>query len=265
MKPSNFAIFGFLLAGLIAASSMQGQNPTEPEPKLPEIQALREPYAKNIAAIRSARDARLAEITRSYLGNLERLQHDIAAGGDLNAVAAVKAEIERVTAKREPSEEERKGMPAKLVTARRAYEREGEPFMANAARQEEEQTRTYISALEAVQRRLTTQNRIEEAGQVKAIIDQLAQDAAFARIAGTWSIKYANGTARQYVIDLKGNVTWGGAMGKVVQNGRDLLIDFNDGKIERVSRTATGLLIEHFNPKNTYPKKVDTRGIGTKG
>jgi len=264
MKLSNLTTFCWLFAGMIQIGPIQGQTPTAPEMKLPEIQAAWETYSKNIAAVRTARDARLAEISRSYVGTLERLQRDISTGGDISAVAAVKAEIERTAAKREPTGDERKSMPGKLVPARRAYERECEPIIANAARQEEEQTRNYISSLEAAKRRLTTLNRIDEATQIKETIDQLLQEAAFARIAGTWMVKYANGTDRQYTIDIKGTVTWGGTTGKLILNGKDVLIDFNDGKIERVTRTAAGLLIEHFNPKSAYPKKVDTRGTGIK-
>ena len=72
------------------------ETPPNAGPTLPEIEAVRAPYLKSIAAIRSARDARVAVSTHTYVASLERLRRDSTTIGDLKSALAIKAKSERV-------------------------------------------------------------------------------------------------------------------------------------------------------------------------
>ena len=130
---------------------------------IPEIEAVSAPYLRSLTSLRTARDARVAGIAKSYAANLERLQKEITARGDLEGALQAKAELERIGGGLEPSVGERKSMPPALVALRRQFENERDPIMASARQQEEQQTKAYLVALEALQKRLTTQNQLEKA------------------------------------------------------------------------------------------------------
>src|SRR5678816_1176117 len=79
---------------LVLAAPVTAQN------AVPEIAPLRDPYLKNLALIRTTKEQRAAPITAAYLAAVERLEKQVAS--DPFAAAPVKAERERVAAKREP-------------------------------------------------------------------------------------------------------------------------------------------------------------------
>lgn len=132
----------------------------------PEIAPLREPYVRNLALIRATREQRAAPITTAYRAALERLEKQVAA--DPFVATPVKAERERVAAKREPLEHERKAMPPALAELRARYDKDLERSNAPFQQQEHQMTRQYISALETLQRRLTAQNQVAKAAAVRA-------------------------------------------------------------------------------------------------
>jgi hypothetical protein len=153
------------------AYSVAGQTApgtTADSARLPEIEVLRAPYLKNLTAIRTARDTRTAPITRSYLAALDRLEKEISARGDLDGALAVKAERERAAGKEELTAEERKKMSPSLSALRERYDKDLAPIETPALQQEQQLTRQYLVALDALQRRLTTVNQIEKAAHVRA-------------------------------------------------------------------------------------------------
>jgi hypothetical protein len=150
---------------------------------VPEIEAARGPYLRNLATIQRARDARIAPLLKSYTANLEALQREITASGKLEAALLVKAEHERASAGEAPSVEQRRTMPPQLVALRTRFEKDREPIDTASRKQEEQQTRTYLSALDALQRRFTTQNQLEKALAVKAERDRLASPSSEAAAA----------------------------------------------------------------------------------
>ena len=72
---------------------------------------------------------------------------------------------------------------------------------------------------------------------------------------GTWSIKYARGHGRRYVVDSQGNVIHAARQGKLSRRQGQVFLDFGDGKLERVTLAGRELRIEHFNPASSFPKR----------
>jgi hypothetical protein len=87
---------------------------------------------------------------------------------------------------------------------------------------------------------------------------------------GVWSITYTNNTARVYVIDDAGNVTFQatGARGRLREQPDDtFLLEFNgDGKLERLTLGSDGrLFVEHYDPGAAFPGQAPTQiGIGVR-
>ena len=148
-----------------ATSARAGDGP-------PELEALRAPYLRSVTGLRTARDARIAAMTKSYVTNLERLEKEITAHGDLNGAVQVKAELERLAAAKEPTVAERKVMPPALVALRHQYENECEPVLNYERQQEEQQTKSYLTALDGLLKRLTVENKVDKALLVKAERDK---------------------------------------------------------------------------------------------
>ena len=111
-------------------------------------------------------------------------------------------------------------------------------------------------------------------------IDRL--DDPFLKFKGRWTVRCEDRTVLEYVIDALGNVTLarqfridakGNASeisepnrpGKLIKEASDILMDFNDGKVNRIRLRSGKLYLEHFFPRQNYPnKKPYTTGTGTK-
>jgi len=72
-------------------------------------------------------------------------------------------------------------------------------------------------------------------------------------IEGKWLVRYQSGATRTYDIHTDGSVEFVEAnqIGKFTKNGVDVLVDFNDNKLERVY-WSTVLVVEHYDPKESY-------------
>jgi hypothetical protein len=79
---------------------------------------------------------------------------------------------------------------------------------------------------------------------------------------GVWIIHYTNGTGRRYVIDSAGTVKYGSQIATLKVKDGEVLLDFSDGKLERLTLGNQGLHIEHFNPANLYPTKTNATAQG---
>ena len=91
---------------------------------------------------------------------------------------------------------------------------------------------------------------------------------AAAKLAGTWKITFPKGEMRTYAIsvdgfataydvDASGKVT-GSVRKKMTLKGGDVLIEFQEGVIERLKMSGGKLLMDHFNPKTLYPHSPPT-------
>jgi hypothetical protein len=140
-------------------------------------------------------------------------------------------------------------------------------------------------AYEAVVKALTIEKKIAEAKlarQEKISLDQTAEQAdaitdtspkkgenVAAALVGTWTITYSNGTTRTYTILQTGEVLFNfneeRARGNLTWDGSTFLLDFQDGKIERLKLQGRTLLVEHFNPASRLRINMrDCTGTGRK-
>jgi hypothetical protein len=121
---------------------------------------------------------------------------------------------------------------------------------------------------------------LEEANRINAEMKSLSQAEVatnpFDAFAGTWTVTYTNGAVRSYLFDAKGvgrftRETHEGRTLDAVQNGRlqqrgkDIVIDWGDGKIERLTVVDGRMFVEHFNPASRYGRSpTETMGTGVR-
>jgi S1-C subfamily serine protease len=89
---------------------------------------------------------------------------------------------------------------------------------------------------------------------------------SFAALAGKWTLQYANGAVREYLIDADGDVQFPTESRKVRLRHKkgNWLLDFGDGKLERV-RFLSGqeIYVEHYNPAAMFASgDYDTWAVG---
>lgn len=122
----------------------------------------------------------------------------------------------------------------------------------------------YISKLETLKRSLGSRGDARGAIAVQEEIDRVksGDTAGLARFAGTWKVEYDNGATRRYTIKADGSVHWeeepnlpGGMNGKIAIKGSDFVLEMDkaDRQLERLSFHGDTLIIEHFDPKTSYP------------
>ena len=156
---------------------------------------------------------------------------------------------------------------ADLVQARAQFEREID-FSARPIRDR------YVSRLESLKRTLGGRGDARGAAAVQDEIDRvhamtLAQGAV-AKFAGMWKVTYTVGTVRTYAISPDGVVVHNDNDGKppktarLIMKGSDVLLDLQEGWIERLRVTGKTLTVDHFNPKALYPAgQPNAKGTGT--
>lgn len=156
-----------------------------------------------------------------------------------------------------------------LARAREVFEKE----MAFSTRPIRDR---YLSRLESMKRSLGSRGDARAAVAVQDEIDRVSamipESGGIVRFAGMWTIQYTNGSSRRYSISADGSVTFDETGGKpltpavkrkVELKGNDFLIDWGDGTLERLKIAAKNLMIDHFNPKATYPAgQPVARGVG---
>lgn len=120
--------------------------------------------------------------------------------------------------------------------------------------------RRYVSELDSLKRTLTLQRDEEGVAAVEAElerIDDLQLTHERHPLQGTWKVTYSNGGIRNYQITSAGAVRFveGGQTGQIVSRNGEYLLDFGDGKLERL-RFEPAIVIEHFDPKTLYPNSA---------
>lgn len=89
---------------------------------------------------------------------------------------------------------------------------------------------------------------------------------AYSVYEGVWLIKYSNAACRVYLIDHKGAVAFPSEnlKGQLATKKNEVLLDFADGRIERINLADGKLVVEHFAPASNYPTKKPDTATGTK-
>jgi len=115
----------------------------------------------------------------------------------------------------------------------------------------------YLSDLKNIKTKLTRDNDLKG---VESVDEELARLDEAERLwerhvlQGLWEVKYSNGNTRTYGISNTGEVQFmeERRFGRIYRAGRDYLLEFGDGKVERLTLQPT-IKLEHFDPKSTYP------------
>ena len=85
-------------------------------------------------------------------------------------------------------------------------------------------------------------------------------------IAEKWVVKYSGGNIRNYRINEDGQVLFveTNQAGIISQRGDDLVLDFSDGKLERLKLSEGSLIVEHFDPASRYPDSPNQTATGVR-
>ena len=158
--------------------------------------------------------------------------------------------------------------PSALKKLRAAYKSSLTKINADKEKRLRPLTETYGKSLASLVSSLTRAGRIEEASIVEQKRLEVQGNPDMKRFEGTWEVRYANGTSRRYRINSAGQMEWVtgdnvSATTRIAKKGNDYVLDFNDGKLERIPVRGVKLIVEHFDPSSRYPKVgPDTTGCG---
>ena len=129
----------------------------------------------------------------------------------------------------------------------------------------------YLSRLDSLKRLLGARGDAraavaiqEEVDRVLASIPDESMATAASKLAGTWKITYSNGDSRTYGISSDGSASFlsldptgrvtGATKKKMLLKGGDVIVEFQEGTIERLKLSGSKLLVELYSPKASYPK-----------
>lgn len=139
--------------------------------------------------------------------------------------------------------------PQQLKQARTAYQKEVET-VSRPARDK------YVRALNDLKRALTAKGDLEGALAVQHELERVSANSVFPRFVGDWSVIYANGSVRHYSILADGRVTWTDSnppkQATLTQKTDDYLLDFGDGKLEKLTPSANAFRLEHYDPGTKF-------------
>jgi len=148
---------------------------------------------------------------------------------------------------------------AAVERARETFERQVEAVVAPARKR-------YLAELKSLRTNLTRDNDLQGVAAVNAEIDRVTEiERLWERhfLEGYWQVDYSNNATRTYRITNTGTVRFieGGLTGRIRRRGKDYVLDFGEGKIERLTFQPT-IRVEHFDPDSLYPLGAPT-AIGT--
>jgi hypothetical protein len=118
--------------------------------------------------------------------------------------------------------------------------------------------------------RATKEGDLDRALALRSEVQRLGSDslplfgASGEVLPGTWRITYhPNGVQRTYVVKSNGEVTCieANVRGRLKKDGSSLFLDFEDDRLERLTFVGSRLFLEHFYPKDSFPKICQV-GIG---
>ena len=95
---------------------------------------------------------------------------------------------------------------------------------------------------------------------------QQSEMSARSDLIGTWRVTYTNNAVRTYEVGSDDTVRFMEEnLQARVQRGEEVLLQFDDGKLERWTLAGTRLFVEHWNPASKYPQQPPTViGIGVR-
>jgi hypothetical protein len=151
----------------LSACTLLAQAPAKADAKQ-EIAALQDTQRKTLEAVAADYEKSFAALQTWYLAGLDKLMAETAKSGDLEAVLVIKNERGRVAEKKPTADEEVRTMPAALRQLRGLYAPALKRVEDDSARRKEAADRTYLTALDALQKRITMSGDFDQALLVKA-------------------------------------------------------------------------------------------------
>lgn len=145
--------------------------------------------------------------------------------------------------------------PSELLQARAVFQKDVD-FVTRPIRDR------YVSRLDSLKRALGSRGDARGALAVQEEIDRVKETGGGAdKFAGVWNLKYNTGEVRTYSITPEGNVTMTELNGtrvppktaKIIIKGSDFTVELAEGILERFSFVHGKMVVDHFNPKSTYP------------
>jgi len=84
--------------------------------------------------------------------------------------------------------------------------------------------------------------------------------------AGTWRVRYTNGSARTYQVGANDTVIFPAERRHgQLRRGKNVLLQFGDGRLERWRLVNGRLLVQHWNPASSYPARPPkVTGVGVR-
>jgi hypothetical protein len=140
--------------------------------------------------------------------------------------------------------------PEELATARTRYRQDADVALRPARER-------YLNSLEQLKKSAELLRDKKASASIEEEIQRMKQASLLWQLAGIWTVTYSNKVIRTYVILPDSTAIWtsenGNALNKktkLVADGSAFLIEWDDGKIERVSLNGDRMRIEHYNPKS---------------
>jgi hypothetical protein len=141
-----------------------------------DLNVVSKKYADAWRQIENRRDDRLTSMKTQYLEVLDGLYQSAISKGDLDSVIAVKAEKDRILTDVAPTDAERAALPEVLKKPRSSYDQN----VARVLKEQGDQLRQlydkYKKTLEAQERKLTVQGRVDDALAVRAEKERMMDD-----------------------------------------------------------------------------------------
>ena len=177
-------IFLALAAGVILLGrSVAAEVPAAQTPPPGELQTLMERHVAAQSAGKQEHSGRLAKVRSWYDAQLDTLQKEATAKGDLDSVLAIKKERERGDRRNSP--EETRTLPAAVGALRAKFDQSLDQLAATQQTNELAAVREFAVALDGLQKRLTQKGDIDGALKVKAQRQTVLGELAFLEAART--------------------------------------------------------------------------------
>lgn len=155
-----------LASALMFSLAAPGRAQVPAASLLPELDALRAPYLKNMATIQAYRDTKTEPIASKYTAALERFEKEATTRGEIVNADLAKAERERIGLKKELTPDDRDKMPAPVRALYERFQNDLKPINALVLQEQRKQSRQYLTSLESLQRRFTAQKELAKAALV---------------------------------------------------------------------------------------------------
>lgn len=158
---------------LILAFSFAVSGLSYSQPETHPAEAKKQPYELAISKAKSAHYHQLETLSYQYTSALENSATELQKQGDLDALLAVKSEIERFNDKGLVPAKNEDGTHSSVIKLRKIYN--DSRAKADAAKDQTiaELTNQYLAYLEELQKKLTQDGQLEQALLVKAEVTQI--------------------------------------------------------------------------------------------